>query len=73
MARAGLEANYPGALERSVAVLTPYKAQTGLLKAKLSDALGERRCGRIEIATVDGFQVPSHPFHTRLLIFVMQL
>ena len=48
-------------MEGSVAVLTPYKAQLGLLKSMAASKLAKRCLGHIEFATVDGFQVSLCP------------
>lgn len=56
---AGLAEEYPKALDGSVAVLTPYKAQLGLLRSVVASTLSKRSLKHIEFATVDGFQVHS--------------
>ena len=53
----GLESAFPKAFEGSVAVLTPYKAQLGLLRSMASQCLRKRSLAHIDFATVDGFQV----------------
>lgn len=54
---AGLAESYPKALGGSVAVLTPYKAQLGLLKTMATSRLPKASLAHIDFATIDGFQV----------------
>lgn len=55
----GLAEEFPDAFKRSVAVLTPYRAQLGLLNARVAAALDPSNHKLIEFATVDGFQVSA--------------
>ena len=61
-----------------MAVLTPYRAQLGLLRSRISSALPRKSLQLVEFATVDGFQVwrslwatththkcPSNDYHSR--------
>ena len=70
---AGLADAYPKALEGSVAVLTPYKAQLGLLRSVVGSTLSKRSLKHIEFATVDGFQVYHIPvqMHHRIPVHLL--
>ncbi|CAL5219614.1 g1484 [Coccomyxa viridis] len=39
-----------------IAVISPYKAQVGLLRSKFDEALGERARQLVDVSTIDGFQ-----------------
>lgn len=41
----------------TVAVLTPYKAQVGVLRSAFMSRCGEEALSSVDFATVDGFQV----------------
>lgn len=55
----GLERAFSKAFEGSIAVLTPYKAQLGLLRSMAGQRLRKSSLAHIDFATVDGFQVTS--------------
>lgn len=40
-----------------MAVLTPYKAQVGVLRSAFMSRCGEEALSSVDFATVDGFQV----------------
>ena len=57
---AGLQKNYPSTA-RSVAVLTPYKAQVRKLRSAFAKSVAPAQLAAVEFATVDGFQVSYCP------------